>query len=341
MAVLQKDIAKELNMSTATISRCLKRDPRISAATHTKVMSCAARLGYRPEKMEKYSDIVLAGNSLINNFNIAAMVQVQDSGDAVLIGNAVLTGMSIAAQRLGVSLMLHMVPVEKRDKIHLMENQPRALVENNLNGAILVYRFGEESVRKLAEQIPCVTVSHYHPEADIDYVGPDNMGGISAMVDYLVKKGHKRLGYISHLYKSSFFDERWSGFITGLARNGLEYSPEYVLRYKENTISNHGHTLKKWIESGVTAFVCANDSVAYCICRWLIDHKYRVPEDVAVTGFDNDYVPTDIPDLTTVDVNFTEIGRLALELMVARLKDPTRAYVRVITDCKIKEGNTA
>ena len=341
MAVLQKDIAKKLNISTATISRCLKQDPRISTATRAKVISCAARLGYRPEKISVPSDIMLTGNSLADNCNIAAIVQVQDSIDTVPIGHAVLTGMSIEAQRLGVSLMLHMVPVEKRDKIHLMENQPRALVENNLNGAILVYRFGEESVRKLAGQIPCVSVSHYHPGADIDYVGPDNTGGISAMVDYLVKKGHKRLGYISHLYKASFFDERWSGYITGLARNGLEYNHDNILRYKENTLSAHGATLKKWIESGVSAFVCANDAIAYGVYRWLLEHNYRVPEDVAVTGFDNDPARGDMPELTTVDVNFTEMGRLALELMVARLKDPTRAYVRVITDCKVKEGNTA
>ncbi len=340
MAVLQKDIAKKLNMSIATVSRCLNYDPRISPATRAKVLACASTLGYRP-KRRMGNDMLLAERAHSQSYNIAAIVQAEDiQYNTTPIGYQVLAGMSQAAHRLGVSLILHTVPLEKREAIHLPENQPRAMRDGELDGAVLVYRFGEESVCKFSHQIPCVSVSHYHPGAQIDYVGHDNIGGICKVVEYLFELGHRKFAYVTHNYLASFFDERLSGFILGLTKSDLSVDRRYILKYEENSFRSYYGLIESWLDEGVSAIVCANDSVAKDVYRWARDNNVRVPEDVSITGFDNDPVPTDMPSLTTVKVNFNQMGSTALELLVSRLSDPTRPAVKMIVDCELNVGET-
>ncbi len=340
MAVLQKDIAKKLNMSVATVSRCLNCDPRISPATRAKVLACASNLGYRPKK-QIHQDMMLSERAFGNSYTIAAIIQAEAVNfNTTPIGYQVLAGMSQSAHRLGISLVLHTVPLEKRELIHIRENQPRAMQEGKLDGAILVYRFGEESVNKLAEQIPCVSIAHYHPQARMDYVGPDNIGGICKIVEHLLSLGHKRLGYISHDYQASFFDERLSGFILGLTKAGISFNKEYVLRYDEFHPKSYLSSLYKWIDDGITAIVCANDSVAKDVYRWCTDNRVSVPNDISIAGFDNDPVPLGMPELTTIEVNFNQMGSFALEMLINRLDDPTRPPAKMIVDCKLKKGQT-
>ncbi len=338
MSVSQKDIAKKLNLSIATVSRCLNCDPRISPSTRAKVISYASQLGYRPKKQLK-QDMLLSERVFGNSYTVGAIIQAEDVNyNTTPIGYQVLAGMSQAAHRLGVSLILHTVPLDKRNFIHLRENQPRAMQEGKLNGAILVYRFGEESVIELSKQIPCVSVAHYH--VNMDYVGHDNIGGICKMTEYLIGLGHKKLGYISHDYRASFFDERMSGFILGLTKANIPFETNYVLKYDEFKPEAYLKNLHKWLEDGITAIVCANDSVAKDVYRWLVRNGYKVPDDVSITGFDNDPTPPDMPELTTVQVNFNQIGRFALEMLVSRLDDPTRPPAKMTVDCKIKKGKT-
>ncbi len=340
MAVSQKDIAQRLNLSIATVSRCLNRDPRISPATRAKVITYASKLGYRPKK-QLNQDMVISEQAFGHSYTVAAIIQAEDiNRNSTPIGYQVISGMSQAAHRLGVSLILHTVPLGKRDAIHIPENQPRAMQEGKLDGAMLVYRFVEESVNKFAEQIPSVSVSHYHPQAGIDYVGPDNIDGISTVVEYLVGLGHRKIGYVSQDYQASFFDERLSGFILGMTRASLACNSSHLLKYEEFHPLPKMDKLKSWLDEGVTAIVCANDSVAKDVYRWLRRNNYKVPEDVSITGFDNDPTLPDMPELTTVQVDFNQIGRFALEMLVNRLDDPTRPAAKMTVECELKEGKT-
>ena len=340
MVVSQKDIAKELNLSVATVSRSLNRDPKISPSTRARIFTCASKLGYRP-KGQIDSDMMISERAFRNSYTVAAIIQAEGINvSSTPIGYYVVAGMSQAAHRLGVSLILHTVPVEKRDSIHISANQPRAMLEGKLDGAVLVYRFGEESVSRFARQIPCVSVAHYHPQTYVDYVGPDNMEGIGTIVEHLIDLGHRRIGYISYNYHASFFDERLSGFILGMTRGGISFSSKYTMKYDEGNLSPRIGLLKRWISEGITAIVCASDSVAKDVCHTLEQHKYRIPEDVSVTGFDNASSVSDGLDLTTVEVDFHQIGRFALEVLISRLDDPTHPRSKMIVDCKIKKGRT-
>lgn len=340
MAVLQKDIASELGMSTAIVSRSLNMDPLISPITRSKVIACAKSIGYRFNKGGKELDTILLSAEQ-SRFNIAAIVQTSNlDSNATVVGSSVLGGVSQALHRMQSSLILHMVPFEKWDAVHLPENQPYAMQQNNIDGAILVYKFIEESVRKLSEQIPCVSVSNYYSETSIDCVAPDNIAGISAIVDYLVASGHRKIGYITYKYNASYLDERLLGFVNGMMRNDLDIASLDILKSRKNHLADDIDTIKGWIDKGVTALVCCNDPVAVSLYNLLIDLNYKVPDDVSITGVDNEPVTVGGKALTTIDIDFEEIGRLAVSLMMSRLNDPMRSQVRMNIKCSIKEGET-
>lgn len=340
MAVSQRDIASELGMSTATVSRSLNMDPLISPITRSKVVACAKSIGYRFNKGGKAIDTVLLAAEQ-SQFNIAAIVQTSSlNSDSTALGNSVLGGVSQALHSINSSLILHMVPFEKRDAVHLPENQPRAMQQDEIDGAILIYQFVEESVFKLSKQVPCVSVSNYYPKTGVDCVAPDNTAGISAMVDYLVAAGHSKIGYLSYRYNASYLDERLLGFVNGMNHNNLDISSPLILKFRKNHLEDEMDTIRGWIDNGVTALICCNDFAATSLYHQLVDLNYKVPEDVSITGFDNDPVSVGCPKLTTVDIDFEEIGRLAVDLMMLRINNPMRSQVRMIVNCSVKEGET-
>lgn len=340
MIISQKMIAEKLNMSPATVSRSLNMDPRISHVTRAKVVSGAIAMGYSPSKI-KSSDLSVSTVSGKSCYNIIVFFQSHEHlGVSSPIGHAVLSGMSEVANGFGVTLSFHMIPEAKRDFIHLPENQPLAMLDGMADGAMLVYGFGEESVRKLADQIPCVSLSHYHSDSNIDYVGPDNQSGIQKVVQHLSSLGHKKIGYVSFTFKASYFDERWDGFVLGMLKNGLDFSREFKLDHKIGSSGEDYAEIRKWIDSGVTALVCANDSVAASVIGWLSANGYRVPEDISITGFDDVRGSLGMPDLTTVGVDFEQSGRFAVELLVSRLKNPIRPQARMILNTEVIKGST-
>ncbi len=349
MAVIQKDIARQLDLSVATVSRSLRQDPRIPSETRAKVVSFASKAGYRPKT--KNSNLLInsacktdAKKESSQSFMLAVFVQVEHIAEAEN-SYKTLAGISQAAQEHNSSMVLHTVGFDRRDQIHLPENQPEVMGSGKIQGVILLQHFEEESVQKLSTQTACVSIQHYHPEVHMDCVSADNIQAVAKLVEYLRSLGHKKIGYIDETYTTSFFDERLSGYILGLVKSNLKFAPEYIMRKVnspgEKDRESKFDILHRWIGEGVTALMCANDSVAFDVYRWLRKHSYQCPQQVSVTGFDGMVCPADIPALTSVRVHFPDLGRLAVEQLVSRLKEPTLPPVRTMVECELIEGKTA
>jgi LacI family transcriptional regulator len=344
MVVSQKTIAKQLKLSESTVSRSLSMDPRIPHETRSKVLTLAAKTGYRPKikrELNTYpinlGDISATGASSIM---LAAFIQADDFRSSE---NAYKTigGMSKAAQEMNVSLILHAVPLGKRDAIHLPENQPELMRMGKMQGVILLHEYGYEAIRRLAAQTQCVSITFFHPDIHMDCVGEENSEPIARIVGHLAGLGHRKIGYIDEGLSASFYTERLSGYIQGLLKFGLDYYPENILRWNEAAGESVPlEILHQWIQKGVTALVCPGDAMAIQVFRWLRDNGYDCPRQVSVTGFDAFTLPADVPPLTTVRVHFQDLGHLAVERLIARIKNPTLPTTRVLVECELVEGKT-
>ncbi|MCM1193554.1 MAG: GGDEF domain-containing protein [Acetatifactor muris] len=151
-----------------------------------------------------------------------------------------------------------------------------------------------------------IQVSGYHAQADI--------------VEHLIQEhGLKRINYITGIVANSDSQERYQAYLDVMRRNGLEVSEKQV--YNGHFNQKSGSDGVEWFlaQDSVApeAIVCANDSMAIGAVSQLKKRGYRVPEDVAVTGFDNDELGKFCkPMLTTVDKDQYAMGRKAVEMLL-------------------------
>lgn len=201
--------------------------------------------------------------------------------------------------------------------------------------------------------IPFVLVDHEDPLIPSDTVFMNNYDSMKQMTSLLLQAGRRDLRFVGSPKYSRSFQDRWLGFRIAMEEAGLQVpvNPEedpflqveddaYLIVDKEIPQL----AAQKKLSS---AFVCANDFNAYLILRDLIASGVKVPEEVAVTGFDHTDEEQDpnLPALSTIHVPNALMGRRAVEALFDRLEDPERPYEKtllhgslVLRDSFKKEG---
>jgi len=199
-------------------------------------------------------------------------------------------------------------------------------------------------------RIPFVYIDRLVDGVEADYVASDNYAGTYALVNHLISLGHERIVYLMPDVPNLLsINERYRGYQSALHEHQLAcYSAWTIRSTDENEIretdvyrllSGNGTDLSEQIIALMTsaspkptAIVCANDILAVITSKALRNMGYIVPDDVSVAGFDDISLAAhmDIP-LTTVTQNAYDIGRVAANLLLARLEGnaepPKRHYV--------------
>ena len=165
-------------------------------------------------------------------------------------------------------------------------------------------------------KIPAVSI-----EEDIEgmhYVGISDYDAQKKVVNHIIEKHHaKRICYVTGVLESDGGKARYRAFQDAMKEHELTYQEADV--YVGNYIGESGRlAVKQFLEANqkVDAIVCANDGMAFGVIDELTMAGYRVPQDIIVTGFDNDtYSRYSVPMLTTLDQNQERIGRIAVSLL--------------------------
>jgi signal transduction histidine kinase/DNA-binding LacI/PurR family transcriptional regulator/CheY-like chemotaxis protein len=171
------------------------------------------------------------------------------------------------------------------------------------------------------------------------FVQVDNHGGMRAAVLHLIDHGHRRIAYIDH-GPDAWSRQRYQGYCDALAARGIVHDPALVMRLESSRDNfdfhyEHGeHAARYLLERGIscTALAASTDECALAAMRVLQAAGHRVPDDLAVVGFD-DLVEAQYasPPLTTVRSQFDAIGRAAAEQVLAEIRGGRAAYPQVIS----------
>lgn len=230
--------------------------------------------------------------------------------------NAVLEG----ADRKLLELGYRIAYINTSSEVNTAE-QVRDLLESTAaQGMILVGpRLGVEGIDYLKANMRALVGTIDTIGDEFDIVTFDGYKGIRDMVDHLVKHGYRRLGFITGDH-----DFRRQAFMDGVKAHGLPDEEELCLTvvpfHIEGWIPELGHKGTQQLmelANPPDAIVCASDRIAIGAIQWLHQHGFRVPHDIAVTGFDNIAESAfTSPSLTTVHVHKERIGELAAERVV-------------------------
>jgi LacI family transcriptional regulator len=189
--------------------------------------------------------------------------------------------------------------------------------------------------RALSENLPAnLPVVLLNCEVDgraYDSLNIDNCGGAFTVTRYVLERGHEHIGLITGLGSNHDARERLRGSRAALAAAGLEADPSLVVEGDFTEASGY-RAARVLLERGArpTAVVAANDSMAIGALSALTEAGIRVPEDVAVVGFDDIPIARYVnPPLTTVRVSIAELGsRAAARLLAALEQGPDRERVQ-------------
>ena len=324
------DVAKSAGVSISTVSRVINASPNVSDATRERVLESIDQLNFVPKAeararaMKDFSRIGV----LTPFFTAPAFVQR-------------LRG--VAQGLLSTRYELTIFTVESIEHLnHYLATLP---VTGHLQGLILLsLRVNDESAEKLKSN-GLETVLIEYPRHDLNTVEIDDISGGEIAAEYLIKKGHQRFGFIGDTsdlgeYAILPITLRLKGFQRGLTKAGLTL-PNDFLCTSSYDVKDAEERIEPMLrrDDPPTAIFAATDLQAIGVLNKARQLGFRVPEDLAILGFD-DLDAASYVGLSTINQSLDESGRLAVEILLARLNDPERPIRHVRLPLRIIERQT-
>ncbi len=324
------DVAKQAGVSISTVSRVINASPNVSDATRERVQQAIDRLEFVPKaeaRARAMKDFARIG-VLTPFFTAPAFVQR-------------LRG--VAENLMSTRYELTIFTVESIEHLnHYLATLP---VTGHLEGLILLsLRVNDDCAAKLVDN-DLETVLIEFPRQDLNTVEIDDIAGGEMAADYLINKGHQRLGFIGDTadlgpYAILPITLRLKGYKKGLAKHDIPLPDDLICtsRYEVKDAAEKIEPMLKKPDPP-TAIFAATDLQAIGVVNKARELGFRVPEDLAVLGFD-DLDVADYVGLSTIHQPLDESGRLAVEILLSRLKDPERPLRHVRLPLKLVERQT-
>ena len=303
-----KDIARLADVSHSTVSRALHNHPLVNEETAERIRKIARQHGYRPSA---------AARSLVTQRSYTIGVVVTSISDPFVAG--VVTGIEEVASRHGFSVFLANSNADPEQEIRVVQS----FDERRVDGIVVTSsRVGALYVPVLSRrEVPIVLLNNQHPSEFAYSVVIDGTQGSLDAANYLIDLGHRRIAYLGDEFGRQSDTERLSGYREALTQAGLNFTRELIVHgdgKAEGAIRAMSQLLS--LPERPTAVVCYNDMSALGAMHQIRTSGLRVPDDISITGFDDLHISQYLnPTLTTIRQPMPEMGRMAMETLVAIL----------------------
>ncbi len=319
MSVTAKELAHQLGLSESAVSLALNNRPGVSTFTRKRVLTAAKEMGYDFAR-RSYSGTGKQGVICFVVYKRSGAV-VDDTPFFAGLTDGVNTGCR-AENYDCVTRYLY----EDED----LEEQINALNIGSFAGIIILATEMQENTLKLfsALNAPFVFLDAYFEKPEYNFILINNVQGAYMATSYLIRKRRTQPGYLRSSYSISNFEQRADGFYKAIRAAGLSTSTSSVLRL---TPSQEGayQDMKNLLETGekpADCYFADNDLIAIGAIQALKEAGYRIPEDVAVIGFDDmpacEYMS---PPLSTIMVPKVYLGEIAAR-RIAQIASGTAAH---------------
>lgn len=313
------DVARRAGVSTATVSYVLNGRPGVREDRRLAVLRAAGELGFRPNLMAK---ALRRGRSHVFGLLLGELSN-------PLYWDFAQSVMDTAARHDRHVLFAHTGDEAK-------DAEARELVDHQVDG--LIVTTAVEADRPLLQelalrQVPVVLASRALPGRTADYVGVDQRAAAREIAEHLLALGHRTFGIVGGPSSSASIVARVETYretvdAAGRSRHPAwerEGPPTQAAGYEmaREVLGDPGHRPR--------ALLCANDLLALGAIDAAADLRLRVPEDVAIVGFDDIAMASARPiGLTSVGVPQEEMGRVAVELLLERIEHPEQPPREVV-----------
>jgi DNA-binding LacI/PurR family transcriptional regulator len=324
-----KEVATSLGVSISTVSRVVNDNPGVHAATRKKIQRVLRRRGYLRNP---------AAAALKTGRGRVVHVVAESEDHAFM--TPILGGTAAVAHEHGYRVLLSTVDYERGSQD----------IDHRLVDGFVVMPSFEHRVELdwLTRDItvPVVCVYGYATDPRHVSVVSDDEGGARLATAHLVAKGRRRIAYIGGVVGWIQSRQRLAGYKAALEEHGLEFDARLVDRGNWSRESGYA-ACRRLLERGrPDAVFSANDKMAAGVIHCLRDSGLRIPDDVALVGFDDrDLCQFVTPRLTTIALPLREMGRRAFEVLLGNIEagqsdgETVRGILRV--PCRLVERDSA
>ncbi|MFC9602847.1 LacI family DNA-binding transcriptional regulator [Streptomyces niveus] len=335
------DVAERSGVSIATVSRVYRNPDSVRAQTRDRVLEAARSLGYVPSGnargLASRTTGVLglcfpdyADPDAETDAEAEADAEADDSA-VMLYSDQIIRGMERAARRHGYALLI----------AASLAGGPESLVAKvagRVDGfAVLARTVPTEDLEVISRRLPVVMLAGPREIDHLDHIEVANSDGERELARHLIRDhGLRRLAFVGGLRESPDAEARFRGYQEACREAGLPVADEPDLRAEMMTQAEGERTTDELLDRAAVherpqAILFANDQMAIGALHALERRGVRVPEDIAVTGFDGIPMSRIVrPSLTTVRQPMRRLGEEAVELLIQRLADPTRDPVSLM-----------
>ncbi|WP_099204575.1 LacI family DNA-binding transcriptional regulator [Scatolibacter rhodanostii] len=331
-----RDVAKLAQVSTATVSRVINNDStyKMTEATKNRVWEAVRALNY---KMNSRANSV-SPTAIKTNVKIGCVISVTKDKYNDPYFMSILSGVEARLQSKGYQLAFVRSSAELEDTAIL-----HSVFQEQVAGLILMESLEAKTYEYIRKQVPCIVgIDTRRPE--IDNVGYDHYEVATNAVQYLIEKGHTRIGFVGgNGVKNSIKDSlRYKGYYATMHAAGLPVHDEWVINCQwDEVLCMEKIAELCLLKEKPTALFVASDLMAIAALSSLYANGVSVPKEMAVIGLSNiEMARYSNPPLTTLEIPMKEVGMLAVDVLLNRMSGDDLLPRKLILPTTLIERNS-
>ncbi len=317
-----KDVATKANVSISTVSRVLNGLDRVSPKTKEKVEAAAQELQFVPNNIaismvtKRTNMIAVVVPEIINTFYIS-----------------VIQGIENIAKQHGYHILMFSADNCAQTEMDMASS----VFQRMADGIIVIPTVRDLSIyNHFGDRI--VLVDRYFPGLSQNAVVVDNYGGSYMMGNYLVGKGHTRIGFVNGEETFNIGQERRAGFYTALAQNGIAADPELMFSGEWDESCGY-QAMEQYfaMKNPPTAVFCTNNRICAGAIQYFSEHNLTIGEQISLVGFDDNKLARFVkPAVTVIDRPTIEMGESAMRILLSKLSGKGKKEPAAVTSMRVK-----
>jgi LacI family transcriptional regulator len=329
-----KDIAIEAGVAISTVSFVINGKDVVAEKTKKKVLKAIKKLDYRTN---------IIARSLRTKSTKAIGVIVPDI--ATPYTSQIVKGMEDFSRKMGYTLILGCSYYSKEEE----EKQVNIFIDKLIDGIIFFSGYDNyDFVKKISMTgIPMVAVDRDFENNEFYSVTIDNEAGTKKAVDYLYKKGHRHIGYVTFSsQEQTVVKKRLKGYMKGLQQNDLPYRKDYILEDDGTRLDEIEYTYKIFKDylrknKNVTAILTLSDYHAFGAMKAIKEMGLKIPQDISIVGYDNILFSNFVdPPLTTIKQPKKILGKTGTELLFKLIEGKKVENKHIILETELIERDS-
>jgi LacI family transcriptional regulator len=320
-----KDIAEKAGVSVTTVSIVLNgraKDMKISEAMARKILALGEKMNYRPNhfakglRTGKTNTIGLIVDDISNYFfgHLANIVEEE-------------------ADKLGYTVMFCSSENNEGKSRHILN----MLVDKHMDGYIIAPTKAmlPELEKLVKEKKPAVLIDRYYQQLDSSYVTIDNVNGSLEAVNYLAKKGYRRIALVTNLTDQLQMIQRMEGYQQGLNQNHLQLDQQIIKKIPFGlTDEKVVKEIKDFVElneNKMDAIFFTSNNLGVAGLEALRSIEKRIPDDISVICFDdNDLFRLGMPGISVVSQPIKDIAKKAVEILIQQINQRSTTVEHIV-----------